>query len=71
MSYPTIEDKIIDDGRISQWLAEQIVKTRDLDLSATIDDVKKLKVLLDKRVDRLIKERKTFKTHLNMNAIDF
>jgi len=70
-NYPTIEDRILDDGRISEWLAQQIVETRDLDLSAAIDDVKKLQVILDKRVDRLIKERKTFKTQVNFNAIDF
>jgi len=52
MSYPTIEDKILDDGRISQWLANQIVETRENDLSATIADLKKLQVILDKRVDR-------------------
>ena len=71
MSYPTIEDKIIDDGRISDWLARQIVATRELDVSAALEDVDKLKVILNKRVDRLIKERKTFKTRINMNAIDF
>jgi|GEM_PF-3334557 len=70
-NYRTIEDRILDDGRISEWLAQQIVETRDLDLSAAIDDVKKLQVILDKRVDRLIKERKTFKTLVNFNAIDF
>ena len=70
-NYPTIEDKIIDDGRISDWLAKQIVETREQDLSATIEDVKKLQVILDKRVDRQIKERKTFKTQVNLNAIDF
>lgn len=71
MSYPTIEDKIIDDGRISDWLAQQIVDTREIDVSAALEDVDKLKVILNKRVDRLIKERKTFKTQINMNAIDF
>lgn len=71
MSYPTIEDNILDDGRISDWLAEQIVATRNLDVSAVLEDVDKLKVILNKRVDRLIKERKTFKTKINMNAIDF
>ena len=71
MSYPTIEDKIIDDGRISDWLAQQIVDTRELDVSVVLKDVDKLKVILNKRVDRLIRERKTFKTRINMNAIDF
>jgi len=71
MSYPTIEDNILDDGRISDWLAEQIVATRNLDVSSVLEDVDKLKVILNKRVDRLIKERKTFKTKINMNAIDF
>lgn len=71
MSYPTIEDRILDDGRISDWLAHQIVDTRDLDLSKVVDDVQKLKVILDKRVDRTIKERKTFKTQVDLNAIDF
>lgn len=71
MNYPTIEDKIIDDGRISHWLAEQIVTTRELDVYVALKDVDKLKVILNKRVDRLIKERKTFKTKINMNAIDF
>ena len=71
MSYPTIEDKIIDDGRISDWLAQQIVATRELDVSVALEEVSRLKVILNKRVDRLIKERKTFKTRINMNAIDF
>lgn len=71
MSYPTIEDKIIDDSRISDWLAQQIVDTRELDVSKAIEDIDKLKVILNKRVDRLIKERKTFKTKFDMNAIDF
>jgi hypothetical protein len=71
MSYPTIEDKILDDGRISQWLANQIVETRECDLSSTIEDLKKLKVILDKRVDRQIKERRTFKTQVNLNVIEF
>jgi hypothetical protein len=70
MSYPTIEDKIIDDGRISKWLARQIIETRELDLSEVIEDVKKLQAILEKRVDRKIKERKTFKTQINFNAID-
>ena len=70
MSYPTIEDKILDDGRISQWLANQIVETRQQDLSATVEDLKKLKVILDKRVDRRIRERKTFKTQVNLSVID-
>ncbi|TQV86349.1 hypothetical protein [Aliikangiella coralliicola] len=71
MSYPTIEDKILDDGRLSQWLCEQIVETREIDLEQAIDDVKKLKVILDKRLDRQIKERKTFKTQVNLRTIDF
>ena len=71
MNYPTIEDNIIDDGRISDWLAQQIVDTRELDVSKAIEDIDKLKVILNKRVDRLIKERKTFKTKFDMNAIDF
>ena len=71
MSYPTIEDKILDDGRISDWLAKQIVDTRDMDLSAAMEDLKKLQVILDKRLDRQIKERKTFKTQVDLNVIDF
>jgi hypothetical protein len=71
MSYPTIEDRILDDGRISQWLAKQIVETREQDLSKAIEDLQKLKVILDKRVDRRIKERKTFKTQVNLNVIKF
>lgn len=70
-SYPTIEDKIIADGRLSDWLENQIVETRDLDLVKTIEDVKKLQVILNKRLDRLIKERKTFKTQVNLTAINF
>ena len=70
-NYPTIEDKILDDGRISEWLAQQIVETREMDLSGVISDLAKLKVILDKRVDRQIKERKTFTTRVNFNAIDF
>jgi len=71
MSYPTIEDKILDDGRISDWLAQQIVDTRNLDLSATMEDLKKLQIILDKRLDRQIKERKTFKTQVDLKVIDF
>ena len=71
MNYPTIEDNILDDGRISDWLAQQIVATRELDVATALKDVDKLKVILNKRVDRLIQERKTFKTKINMNAIDF
>jgi len=71
MSYPTIEDKILDDGRISEWLAGQMVETREMDPKAVLKDINKLKVILDMRTDRLIKERKTFKTKINMNAIDF
>jgi hypothetical protein len=71
MDYPTIEDKIIDDGRISDWLATQMVATRDVDPCKALEDVKKLKVILDKRVDRLLIERKTFKTKVDLNAIDF
>lgn len=70
MSYPTIEDNILEDGRISDWLARQIVETRELDLSCAIEDVKKLQVILEKRLDRKIKEQKTFKTRLDLNAID-
>ena len=70
-SYPTIEDRIIDDGRLSDWLENQIVETRNLDLVKTIEDVKKLQVILNKRLDRLIKERKTFKTQVNLTAINF
>ncbi|MCW8877441.1 MAG: hypothetical protein OQK04_12110 [Kangiellaceae bacterium] len=71
MNYPTIEDKILDDGRISEWLAKQIQETRDLDLSQAVEDVRKLSVILDKRVDRAIKERKTFKTQVDLKVIDF
>lgn len=71
MSYPTIEDTIISDGRISRWLESQMLETRDLSLDQTIEDVRKLKVILDKRLDRVIKERKTFKTQVNLNVIDF
>lgn len=70
-SYPTIEDKIIDDGRISDWLERQILETRGMDLNQVIEDIKKLQVILDKRVDRKIKERKTFKTQVNFPAINF
>jgi len=70
-NYPTIEDTILDDGRLSDWLANQIVETRGLDLEQTIEDVKKLQVILNKRLDRLIKERKTFKTQVNLTAINF
>ncbi|TQV74958.1 hypothetical protein FLL45_08425 [Aliikangiella marina] len=70
-SYPTIEDRIIDDGRLSDWLEKQILETRDLDLSQTVEDVKKLQVILNKRMDRRIKERKTFKTQVNLTAISF
>ncbi len=71
MQYPTIEDTIIDDGRISDWLAKQIIETRDIDTSIAIRGVNKLKVILDNRTDRLIKERKSFKTQLDMKTIDF
>jgi len=71
MNYPTIEDKILDDGRISEWLAEQIKATREHEISDAIDDVKKLQVILEKRLDRKIKERKTFKTQVNLKTIDF
>ncbi|WP_196139231.1 hypothetical protein [Aliikangiella sp. G2MR2-5] len=70
MTYPTIEDKILDDGRISDWLAGQIKVTRELDLSQAIDDVRKLQVILDKRMDRKIQERKTFKTQVDLKVID-
>ncbi len=71
MSYPTIEDKILDDGRISEWLAKQIVETRDIDTSTILEDVKKLEILLNKRIDRQIRESKTFKTRTDLNSIDF
>ncbi len=71
MSYPTIEDMIIDDGRISDWLAEQMIVTRERDLNEAIEDVRRLENILNKRVDRVIKERKTFKTSTDLNAIDF
>ncbi len=70
-SYPTVEDAIIHDNRISPWLAQQIVDTRDMDLNDIIKDVKKLQVILDKRVDRRVKERKTFKTQVDLNVIQF
>ena len=70
-SYPTIEDKIIDDGRLSDWLERQILETRGMDLNQVIEDIKKLQVILNKRVDRRIKERKTFKTQVDLTAIDF
>lgn len=70
-NYPTIEDSIIDDGRISDWLERQILETRGMDLNQVIEDIKKLQVILNKRVDRRVKERKTFKTQVNLNAIDF
>ena len=70
-NYPTIEDKIIDDGRISDWLERQILETRGMDLNQVIEDIKKLQVILSKRVDRRIKERKTFRTQVNLTAIDF
>ena len=71
MSYPTIEDRIIDDGRISQWLAEQMIATRDVELESAIDDVRRLGNILNKRMDRVIKENKTFKSCADLNAIDF
>ncbi len=71
MSYPTIEDKILDDGRISEWLAKQIVDSRETDTSTVLKDVKKLEVILNKRIDRQIKESKTFKTRTDLNSIDF
>jgi hypothetical protein len=71
MSYPTIEDKIIDDGRISAWLASQMIATREVDPCKALEDVQKLKIILDRRVDRLVRERKTFKTQVDLNAIDF
>ena len=71
MSYPTIEDRIIDDGRISDWLAEQMIVTRERELNEAIEDVRRLENILNKRMDRVIKERKTFKTSTDLNAIDF
>jgi len=71
MSYPTIEDTILDDGRISQWLAQQMLETRNLDLAKTLADVDKLKIILNKRLDRVVKERKTFKTQVDLNIISF
>ena len=71
MSYPTIEDRIIDDGRISDWLAEQMIVTRERELNEAIEDVRRLQNILNKRVDRVIKERKTFKTCVDLNVIDF
>ena len=71
MSYPTIEDRIIDDGRISQWLTEQMIATRGVELKSAIDDVRRLGNILNKRMDRVIKENKTFKRCADLNAIDF
>jgi hypothetical protein len=70
LSYPKIEDRIIDDGRISQWLANQILETRHHDVSATIEDLKKLKVILDKRIELQMKEERKLESQGNLNVVN-
>ncbi len=70
MNYPTIENKIIDDGRISEWLKAQMIETRDIDTKKALKDLNMLKVILEKRIDRQVRESKTFNTQLNLKAIN-
>ncbi len=70
MNYPTIENKIIDDGRISEWLKAQMIETRDIDTKKALKDLNMLKVILERRIDRQVRERKTFATQLNLKAIN-
>jgi len=71
MSYPTIEQKILDDKTISKWVRRQILETRKKSVKLAIAEVNFLKKILDERLDRQIKESKTFKTVTNLKAIDF
>jgi len=70
MNYPTIENKIINDKQVSEWLKAQMLETRDLDSKKALNDLQMLKVIIEMRIDRQIRERKTFQTQVNLKAID-
>ena len=70
-SFPTTEQSVLDDKTISAWVKLQLLETRKKDTFKVLADVEKLKAILERRVDRQIKESKTFKTVTDLNAIDF